>query len=143
VQTTQPIARNGLETFVEGMFIQLGTLLGVRPEGVLCMSAPTPRAGCELRVLGATGRYRAFSGLPLSALRTAAFERLAHQCLEAGRHQYSSEAVALYLDSSVDAVHAAVAMVSLTAMPGELQRRLLEVLSRSLAVGLDNALVAQ
>ena len=129
-------ARNGLESFVEGMFVQIGALLGVRPEGVVCITVPTPRAGSELRVLGAAGRYRAFAGLPVAVLRAPALEALARECLEASCNRYTADALALYLGGG-DPAHQAVALVSLTDAPGELQRRLLDVFSRTLAAGLD------
>jgi diguanylate cyclase (GGDEF)-like protein len=134
--STELMALHGVQNFAAGVLAQIADILGVEPNGVLCVQeCPDGRPG-ELHIMATAGVYRRLGTGKLTAAEDGAIAAAMEHTLAQRRNIYEPGAVTLFFagKSSRDFV----AFLAPGRMLGELDQRLLEVFCSNVAVGLDN-----
>ena len=92
--------KSAIDVFAEGVILQIGNLLHIQPEGILCVQnceadvdsqAPFPR------LIGATGRFRDFVGSSLIDLPEKRVVNALLECMARRQHTFGSDWTALYI----------------------------------------------
>jgi len=90
-------AELGLQTFAAAVIGQLADLLGIAPEGMVCVRAPADANGeAKETILAAAGRYAPLAARPLAALDDFAVREMVAACLRKGENRRSERALVLY-----------------------------------------------
>lgn len=128
------------ERFAERALERAAELIAVPADGMLCVAA-SGRAGpggdAGVRILAAAGRHATPQpdGTP-DPTRSPEAAALLDRCLAERRSIHDDDATALYLGSGGSV--AALVLEHAGAHPGEMTRRLLDVLASKIAIGLEN-----
>jgi diguanylate cyclase (GGDEF)-like protein len=125
------MALAGVRNVAAGVLSQVASLLGQQANGVLCTR--DTRHGSTLSVIASTGSCTQADGTPLAPQLAAALERALAEC----RHAYEADHLTLYLPGKAGRDFAAFVALDRPLIP--LERRLIDVFSSVVAVGLDNA----
>lgn len=130
------MAVRAVRSLAEGVLTQICAMLHVEADGLVCAQL---RDGAEEepKVLAASGRHAGLQGQVLSALRDPPLQQRIESALREERSDYARDHALLYIRSP----RAGKLVVHVpTGNPiSELDRRLLELFSINVAVGLDNA----
>lgn len=133
--STELMALHGLPDFTAGVLAQAANLLGLQPDGALCVLENHGTAR-RLFTIAAAGRHAGLGGKPLDTKADATLGNLLRQALAERRNIHNKESVALYLGGSSHRSFAAY--LHLPVPLRELEQRLLEVFCSNVAIGLDN-----
>lgn len=132
--------KRALESLAEGVLIQIASLLGFPPDGVVCAQRGYPLDGTDqgrLYVVGAVGRFARAINRPLELLGERRIEAAIRDCMLRRQNVYAQDHTVLYLKSpggSEEAVYLD------SGKPLELvDRQLLEVFTTNISVGFSNA----
>jgi len=129
-----------MHLFASGVLTQIGAILDVDCEGILCARVEEARgAGPQIRVIAASGRYEPLVDSTLDRDGTAGDPTVIatiRRAIEEERSVFAGETNALYVRTP-DGRHLAVYLHTRRNLT-ELDRRLLEVFTVNVSVGLDN-----
>lgn len=134
---TDLFSRRDMAAFGDGLLTQAFALAGGEPSGLLCVAAGGGRdAPDQIVVTHAVGRFAECCGRRLDALAVPEVGAQIQACLDGRRNLYAEDAVLLYLAGT--AARRGVAYLATGRLPGDLERRLLDVFSANASVGLEN-----
>lgn len=132
------LEHHSIMEFAEGVVIQISSLLGLSPEGVLCAKAGANIDDCDpdsVYVLGAAGHYANYINRKLENVDNARIINQIADCLRTEEHIFTDIDTVLYLSSGES--HAAVYIES-GKLLGDMDRQLIEVFLSNIAIGYDN-----
>jgi diguanylate cyclase (GGDEF)-like protein len=132
--STELMALHGLPDFARGVLEQAAGLLGQEAAGVLCAHAPGPGQD-SLFVAAAAGPCRPLQGT-LALASDGPMQGAVARTLQERRNLYEPDHLTLYFPGKAGRDFAAC--LELARPAGTLERTLLEVFCRNVAVGLDN-----
>jgi diguanylate cyclase (GGDEF)-like protein len=90
-------AELGLPTFATAVIGQLAELLGIAPDGMVCVREQGDANGeAKETILAAAGRYAPLAARPLAALDDSAVREMVVACLRTGENQRSAHALVLH-----------------------------------------------
>ena len=90
-------AELGLQTFATAVIGQLAALLGIPPDGMVCVRAPGDANGeAEEIILAAAGHYAPLATQPLAALADPEVREMVGSCLREGANRRGEHALALH-----------------------------------------------
>lgn len=130
-----------IDLFAEGVILQIGNLLHIEPEGILCVEKcgtdeKSSEKSVSLRLIGATGRYRGFVGSALNQVpEKRAIDALV-ECVARRDHTFGNGWTALYIRPAPDR-DGAVFLDTPTVLP-DADRQLLSVFCTNIVGGLRN-----
>lgn len=97
-------SRQALDEFANGILGQLGALLDVEPDGLVCaVDSPEPDDGPCYRILAAGGELEAYTGAPIDTLPYSTEADLIRRCIETGQTISESAGTALALTTHTGA----------------------------------------
>jgi diguanylate cyclase (GGDEF)-like protein len=133
--STELMALHGLPDFAAGALARAAGLLGLQPDGVLCVLEDhgTTR---QLLTIAAAGRYAGLDSKTLDPKNNAAVSNALRQALSEQRNIHNADSAVLYLAGSAHRSFAAY--LHIPAPLREVEQRLLEVFCSNVAIGLDN-----
>lgn len=140
--TGELLALSGIRNFAAGVITQMAALLGVRPEGLICVqhppANPSPLDDGTI-VIAAAGRYAEMINMPLDDINEDRVKDALINCLNANKHIFTDQHTVLFFSSRAQRNMAAFldAPISID----ESSRQLLEVFCTNISVGLENTLL--
>lgn len=137
--STELMALQGLQNFAAGVITQIAGLLGIQPEGLLCVRESGEVGRSELFVIAAAGRYRDAINKPVSTLGNPVITEALTLALERRGNVYAPRHTALYFLGRQRRHFSA--FVSLGTPLSDTDRGLLEVFCSNISVGLENVLL--
>jgi diguanylate cyclase (GGDEF)-like protein len=129
---------DGVYKFASGVITQVASLLGTRPEGVVCAQGE-PQTG--YRVLAAAGRFARWVDQPLDELSETHVAQLLKQALLEGKSQFACHATVLFLGQREGVNMAAYVESDAPIDPVDMQ--LLLVFCSNLTACLENLMLVQ
>ncbi len=138
--SSELMALHGLENFSAGVLTQIGRLLETECDGLLCVHEKAADYSDELFILAASGTHALQHGH--TGAEAGADSRIAQALAQAigARHNiYGPDYAALYFGGNANREF--TAFIETETPLGEIERSLLEVFSRNVAVGLENVLL--
>ena len=137
--STELMGLQGLQSFAAGVITQIAGLLGLKPEGLLCVQESANGIGGALFVIAAAGDYLDSINKPITALGDTRIVNALESALGQRRNIYGDDFTALYF---VGKGHRDFAAFLNTGVPlNEIDQRLLEVFCSNISVGLENVLL--
>ncbi|HNH36035.1 MAG TPA: EAL domain-containing protein [Rhodocyclaceae bacterium] len=130
--------RRALDSFADGVLIQIASLLGIGPTGIVCAQRSLPIAGSDpgdCHVISGAGPYAGIANRPLTELGDPRVCAAIGRCLETRTNQFDGSANTLHV--SFDG-HEAAIFVDTPAPLEPLDRQLLEVFAANVSVGFAN-----
>ncbi|MBV8749994.1 MAG: DUF3369 domain-containing protein [Candidatus Eremiobacteraeota bacterium] len=122
-----------MEVFASGVLTQVGALLGIGGDGILCVSHD---AANDLVVFASSGRFTSYAGNALAASGDTALAEQVGTVMSSRRSRYGTTASTLYTRTTNGrsvVIHVAHARPLET-----IERKLVEVFVGHVAVGIDN-----
>lgn len=132
------LEHHSIMAFSEGVVIQIASLLGLEPEGVLCAKAGVAIDEGDpesIYVLGAAGQYASYLNKKLEYVENGRIINQIAECLKQEQHIFTEFDTVMYLSSGDS--HAAVYVES-GKMMSEVDRQLIEVFLSNISVGYEN-----
>ncbi|PLK50616.1 hypothetical protein C0V76_02015 [Uliginosibacterium sp. TH139] len=135
------LALSGIRNFAAGVITQMSALLGVQPEGLICVQRPPELESGEdsTVVIAAAGRYASLINLPLDEIGDERVHRALDRCLDAGHHIFAEDCTTLFFGSRTQRNMAAYLDAPLAV--DDSCRQLLEVFCANISIGLENTLL--
>ncbi len=130
------MAVKAVRSFAEGVLTQICAMLQIESDGVLCVQAHDDEAQ-SLTVLAASGDYAERVGQLLQNIGDSELTARVQRVLAAERSEFGAEHAVLFIRSP-RAERLVVHVATSNPIP-ELDKRLLELFSINIAIGLDNA----
>lgn len=127
-------AEQGLPPFAAAVIVQLSNLLGIPPEGMVCIRAGGDKAAGL--VLAAAGQYGKLTNQPLSAVADKNAREMLERCLEARCNQCGERSLALYFAGRHGSNFAVY--IESTAAIHHIDRHLLNVFRTNIAICGEN-----
>ncbi|QDZ30564.1 EAL domain-containing protein [Noviherbaspirillum sp. UKPF54] len=137
--SSELMALHGLDSFAAGVLSQVACLLDLPPNGLLCLHEKSDEHGHELLTVAARGMHAGLLNKPICALSNAHVAGAMQAALRERHHVYGDDFATLYLGGNARAEF--VAFIDTGKTVGEIDRQLLNVFCRTIAVGLDNVLL--
>lgn len=125
--------RHSVNNFAEGVVTQLASLLGLNPEGLLCLRQA--RDSHNIIVLGAAGHYANDIQQPLQAIQDPWVIQCVEECFKKGEHLYFDNASVFYIDAK--GVKAA-AFIDSNQRLSDINHKLVELFLANIAIGFEN-----
>lgn len=125
--------RHSVNNFAEGVVTQLASLLGLSPEGLLCLRQA--RNSHDIIVLGAAGHYANEIQQPLHAIQDPWVIQCVEECFKKGEHLYFDNASVFYIDAK--GVKAA-AFIDSNQRLSDINHKLVELFLANIAIGFEN-----
>jgi diguanylate cyclase (GGDEF)-like protein len=132
------LEHHSIMEFAEGVVIQISSLLGLSPEGVLCAKAGVNIDDSDpdsVYVLGAAGQYASYINRKLENVDNSRIIKQIAECLHQQIHIYTEIDTVLYLSSGDS--NAAVYIES-GKLLSDVDRQLIEVFLSSISIGYEN-----
>jgi diguanylate cyclase (GGDEF)-like protein len=134
--STELMALHGVQNFAAGVLAQIADILGIEPNGVLCVQE-CPDGRCrELHIMATAGALRRLGNGKLTVAEDSAVAGALERTLAQRRNIYEPSTVTLFFAGKSSRDFAA--FLAPGRMLGEIDQRLLEVFCSNVAVGLDN-----
>lgn len=134
--STELMSLHGVQNFAAGVLAQVGDLLNIEPNGVLCV-LECPDDGCrELMVMATAGTFRHLHNITLTVREDQRIHAALELALTQRRNIHGPDHVTLHFAGK--ASRDFVAFLDLRRPLTEIDERLLEVFCSNVAVGLDN-----
>lgn len=128
--------RHSIRNFSEGVVTQLASLLGLEPEGLLCVRAySNVDSADQVIVLGAAGHFADTIQKPLEALPQPRIQSAVAQCLKQKKHLYLPSASVFYIEAK--GVEAA-AYIETSRLLSDINHKLIELFLANIAIGFEN-----
>lgn len=133
------MALHGLNNFADGVLLQVAKLLDREAYGVFSVQERSSERGTELVAVAAAGAHAGCMNHPAGHIGDGRLANGLRRCFSLRSNIYDTDFAALYLGGNANRDFALFFETgsSLT----EIDRRLLEVFSHNIAVGLDNVLL--
>ena len=134
----QLMARRGSREFAAGIIMQISALLGLDPEGIVCVHevGDDPE---QTRIIAAAGTYTECIDRPLTSLPQSHVTNSLRQALKERRSLHDERSTTLLFTS--DSGHDMAAYLETHLPLDDNNRRLLEVFCANIAVSFDNVLL--
>ncbi|RUO24269.1 diguanylate phosphodiesterase [Aliidiomarina minuta] len=126
--------RHSINNFSEGVVTQLASLLGLEPEGLLCVKAPTATQN-DVIVLGAAGHFADAIQQPIEYIKERRIVDGVRRCLEQKKHLYLPNATVFYIDAK--GIEAA-AYIESSEVLRQVDHKLIEIFLANIAIGFEN-----
>lgn len=131
---------HSMREFSSGVLTQLSAYLGHEPEGILCFQnhPDDKQTECQMGVIAAAGGFEDCLNCTLGD--NCKHERetlLVKQAFEQKESVYGEQETAIYIGERDD-MNASVALIRASASVDEIDRRILEVFSKKIALGFNN-----
>ncbi|KAF7599561.1 MAG: hypothetical protein CGU29_03570 [Candidatus Dactylopiibacterium carminicum] len=134
------LALSGIRSFAAGVITQMSSLLGVAPEGLICVQRPQEGSrGEDALVIAAAGRYTPLINQSLGEIGDTGVRASIERCLDEGRHIFTPDHSVLFFGSRSQRNMAAYLDAPLQ-LDADWQQ-LLEVFCANIAIGLENTLL--
>ncbi len=128
--------RNSLVSFSEGVVTQLASLLGMMPEGLLCVGGHTINDEDKATVvLGAAGNYAHTILQPLVNINNDKIEQVVAKCLTQKSHLFLPDAHVYYIGSKD--IEAAAYLETSQLIEG-FDQQMVEIFLANIAIGFEN-----
>lgn len=134
--SSELLTQEGLNNFAQGVIIHIAALLGVPPEGVICVRRRDQPTEDDLMIIAAAGDFCSLIDRPLSAMNETVTSHLLRESLDNRCNVFHRDGVALYLGS-----HSRGDMscyVASHAPISEVDQGLLEIFCGNIALCADN-----
>ncbi|WP_018983708.1 two-component system response regulator [Salinimonas chungwhensis] len=131
------LEEHSVNSFCEGVVIQLGSLIGLNEEGLVCAKAGSmlDKDSDEIYVIGAAGEFARLINQPVSHLNNPAISENIARCLRQKQHIFENGTSVLYLHR---AGFEAAVYINMEKELSDIDRQLLEVFLSSISVGYEN-----
>lgn len=134
--SSELMTQEGLNNFAQGVIVHIAALLGVPPEGVICVRRRDERSDEKLMIIAAAGDYCAMIDHPLSAISEDQVTAMLRESLDNRCNVFHKRGVALYLGSSV---RGDMSCYVASGLPiSEVDRGLLDIFCGNIALCADN-----
>lgn len=136
------LALSGIRNFAAGVITQMSALLGIMPEGLICVRRPpesTPSHSDDTVVIAAAGRYASLINLPIEEIGNDHVYACLNHCLDLEQHVFGPDYTTLFFGSRSKRNMAAYLDAPLEI--DDSSRQLLEVFCTNISVGLENTLL--
>ena len=135
------LALAGIRNFAAGVITQMSALLGVMPEGLICVQRPPEvETGTDgTLVIAAAGRYASLINLPIDEIGNERVHRCLNRCLDEERHIFETDSTTLFFGSRTHRNMAAYLDAPIDV--DDTCRQLLEVFCANISIGLENTLL--
>lgn len=140
--TGELLALSGIRSFAEGVITQMAALLGIQPEGLICVQRPPSLAPInheETLVIAAAGRYAEMINLPVDDINEDRVKQALTGCLDQGAHVFTDQYTTLFFGSRTQRNMAA--FLDAPIFIDESSHQLLEVFCSNISIGLENTLL--
>lgn len=138
--TTELMARRGLPDFADGVIVQLASLLGIEPQGLLCMQEEVGNSGDDrFDVIAAAGHYAYLVKRPVNDINDRRINDALRQALDKRHNVYTDNFAALYFGCNNNRQFAA--FLNTDSPVSEIQQRMLDVFCSNISVGFDNVML--
>jgi diguanylate cyclase (GGDEF)-like protein len=127
---------HGVQNFAAGVLTQVGDLLNIDANGVLCVQECRDDGCQELIVMASAGTFRHLSNITLTVREDQRIHEALELALAQRRNVYGADFITLYFAGKASRDFAA--FLEVKRAPTEIDERLLEVFCSNVAVGLDN-----
>lgn len=97
--SSELMTTKGLHQFAEGVLVHMAGLLGVDPEGVICVRKRDIKTEDSPIIIAAAGNYRTLTDRSLVEMDKPLVRDLLNECLDQGKNIYHEHGVAVYLGS--------------------------------------------
>lgn len=134
--SSELLTQEGLNNFAQGVITHIAALLGVPPEGVICVRRRDQATEEDLLIIAAAGDFCALVDQPLSAMNESMTSHLLRESLDNRCNVFHKSGVALYLGS-----HSRGDMscyIASNAPISEVDQGLLEIFCGNIALCADN-----
>lgn len=125
--------RHSIYNFSEGVVTQLASLLGLKPEGLLCVRQLEQDS--EILILGAAGHFAQGIEKPLQAIENPFILSAVQQCLESKAHVFLEQASVFYIETKNGQ---AAAFIETSAELSDVNQKLIQLFLANIAVGFEN-----
>ncbi|MCC5854458.1 MAG: EAL domain-containing protein [Idiomarina sp.] len=127
--------QHSIIAFSEGVVTQLASMLGMSPEGLLCVRTQEREHPDDLLVLGAAGHYAGAIKHSVGALEKPDIERSIRECIEKKQHIFLDHATVFYIEGKG---HCAAAYLENHRVLDEIDHQMLEIFLANISVGFEN-----
>lgn len=136
------VERRALESFAEGVLIQIALVLGLRPEGIVCVQRGSAfeESHDKLFIIGAAGQYGPFINRTLDDMPDDHIQTLLKTAIEQQQHLFYEQESVLYLHNG--SREGAIYLHSDRALD-DTDHSLLTVFSSNISVGYENVSLFQ
>ncbi len=136
------VERRALESFAEGVLLQIALVLGLRPEGIVCVQKGSAfdDDNDKLFIIGAAGHYGQFINHTLDEMPDDHIQQLLKTTIEHKQHQFLAQESVLFLHNGQR--EGAVYLHSERTLD-DTDRALLTVFSSNISVGYENVSLFQ
>ena len=128
------LAVQGLQNFAEGVVIQITALLGIEPEGLLCLEAP--ESGTTAQIIAAAGHFNTLVSQPITLIPEEETRQSIESAFRQRRNTYSENGIALFIDGR--SPRDLVAFIQTHRKLRRLDVQLLEVFCTNISIGFEN-----
>lgn len=136
--STELMALHGLQDFAAGVIIQIAGLLGLKPEGLICVREDQDGRH-QLLVIAGGGAYRELVNQSVDLVGDTRISNALQQTMIAQQNIYASDYTTLYFIGKSGRDFAA--FIDTGSPLSEIDQRLLEVFCSNISVGLDNVML--
>jgi diguanylate cyclase (GGDEF)-like protein len=137
--STELMALHGLQNFAAGVITQISGLLGLKPEGLICVQESLGESKEDLIIIAGGGGYQKLVNQSVSHLDDPRITDALTRTLTGKCHIYAEDYTTLYFVGKAGRDFAAFLD---TGTPlSEIDQRLLEVFCSNISVGLDNVVL--
>jgi len=137
--STELMALHGLDNFAAGVIAQVAKLLELEANGLVCVQEHSNEHENELFVIAAAGAYAGLMQASTHGVRGTRIAGILRDSLERRSNIYGENFSALYFGGNANRDF--VAFFDTDFPLNEIDKRLLDVFCRNIAVGLDNVLL--
>lgn len=131
------VERRAIESFAEGVLIQIALVLGLKPDGIVCVQRGSAfeEAPETLFIIGAAGHYGDYINHPLDDMPNSHIRALLQLTINARKHTFLAQESVLFLENGQR--EGAIYLHSDRPLD-ETDRSLLTVFSSNISVGYEN-----
>jgi len=136
------LALSGIRNFAAGVITQMSALLGIMPEGLICVRRPPEGVlshSDDTVVIAAAGRYASLINLPIKEIGNDHVYACLNHCMDLEQHVFGPDYTTLFFGSRSHRNMAAYLDAPLEI--DDSSRQLLEVFCTNISVGLENTLL--
>mgnify|MGYP003850927001 CR=1 FL=1 len=133
---TQLFQRTNLELFSRGVLTQIAGLLGIQPNGMICVNAPGTNDETDCRVVSAVGHFAEYIGKSMAEITDTTISGLLAEARKRSEPVLANGYMALHFRCGTD--HELSALIEADTGIAEPDLALLKLFSTNIAVGFEN-----
>lgn len=134
--SSELLTQEGLNNFAHGVIVHIAALIGVPPEGVICVRRRDRKTEETLMIIAAAGNYCTLIDRPLSEMNQDHAHDILRQSLDSRCNVFDRSGIALYLGSHARGDMSCFITSSYTI--SEVDQGLLEIFCGNIALCADN-----